>query len=44
MANSEEKGEFARYEQFLHFSQCFQKTCLNLLFKFKHVYFTSIEK
>ena len=22
-----EKGEIARYEQFLHFPQCFQKAC-----------------
>ena len=25
--NTEEKGEIARYEQFLFFPQCFQKTC-----------------
>ena len=25
--NTVEKGEIARYEQFLLFSQCFQKTC-----------------
>ena len=26
--NTEEKGEIARYEQFLLFPQCFQKSCL----------------
>ena len=26
--NTVEKGEIARYEQFLHFPRCFQKTCL----------------
>ena len=25
--NTEEKGEIARYEQFLLFPQCFQKSC-----------------
>ena len=25
--NSAGKGEIARYEQFLHFTHCFQKTC-----------------
>ena len=25
--NTVGKGEIARYEQFLHFPQCFQKTC-----------------
>ena len=27
LENTEGKGEIARYEQFLLFSQCFQKTC-----------------
>ena len=26
LENTVEKGEIARYEQFLHFPQCFQKT------------------
>ena len=26
--NSDEKGEITRYEQFLLFPQCFQKTCM----------------
>ena len=26
--NTEGKGEIARYEQFLLFPQCFQKTCI----------------
>ena len=25
--NTVEKGEIARYDQFLHFPQCFQRTC-----------------
>ena len=27
--NTVEKGEIARYEQFLLFQQCFQKTCIS---------------
>ena len=27
VVNTVEKGEIARYEQFLLFPQCFQKTC-----------------
>ena len=27
IGNTVGKGEIARYEQFLHFPQCFQKTC-----------------
>ena len=27
LENTVEKGEIARYEQFLLFPQCFQKTC-----------------
>ena len=27
VANAVEKGEIARYKQFLPFKQCFQKTC-----------------